>query len=92
MRWLCAVLILILIASASAHAQDQDEIYLFSEFWLTDDDPVADFDCDWLDRDILLAIIIELCLDLEVKEQEICEVFPDLWDQDYEIYFLMDEN
>jgi hypothetical protein len=38
----------------------------------------------WMDMDVLYDILLELCLDLEVTDEEMYGLFPDVWVLDYE--------
>ncbi len=87
------VLMLILTISIFAYAQDEMELpangndvddYLFSEgveLW--------EQDLDWefyIDLDVFCDILLDTCLDLELADEDMYEIFPDLWEPDYEFY------
>lgn len=101
-----ALLILILMISVSAYAQNEvdsaangkdcdnrlvSEVELDEELWELDSD-LEYFGLLWADVDLLCYILLELCIELEVTDEGICDIFPDLWEPDYEFYLLWEDD
>ncbi len=97
-------LVLILMIPIWADAQDAAEVpsnvdnadvYLPSdvdleaELWETID---LDYSELWSDMDWLCEILLELCLELEVEDEDIDEMFSDQWLPDYEFYPLWEDE
>lgn len=61
------------------------EMELEEELWELDSDLTC-LELSWVDVDLLYDILLELCLDLEVADEDMYEIFPDLWEPDYEFY------
>lgn len=61
------------------------EMELEEELWELDSDLTC-LELSWVDVDLLYDILLELCLDLEVADEDMYEIFPDLWELDYELY------
>jgi hypothetical protein len=90
-----AVLVLILAIQIPVYAQGEAELwngddiddYLFldlimgEELWEPDPEPSCWEFC--MDMDTFCDILLELCLDLEVEDEEVYEIFPELWEPDY---------
>ena len=55
------------------------------EFWELESDPYLSEPC-WTDIDVLCDILLEICLDLEILDEDVYDMFPELWEPDYEIY------
>ena len=98
----CVILILILLIPICASAQDEvelslDEDYLlwnidlWEEYWESDfDDPCMELCCS--DMDVLDSILLDVCLDLGVSDDDMFEMFPELYEQDYEFYLLWEDD
>ena len=101
-----AVLILVLMIPISVYAQNEIEpslngsnsdYYLLpgiesgGELWELDSDPLF-LELSWIDMDTLCDILLELCLDLEVTDEDMYDIFPDLWEVDYEYYLLWEDD
>lgn len=95
------VLLLILLIPASAHALKESEslssengsdyCLLFGadlEGGLWD----SDLELLCLDMDALYDLLLESCLELEITDEEIYEILPDLWELDYEPYLFWEDN
>ncbi len=85
-----AALILILMISISAYAQDEDDSYdyLLLETELKEECWELDFDLTfseslWMDADEWCDILLGICIDLEVTDEEIYEIMPELWEDDW---------
>ncbi len=88
-----AALILILMISISAYAQDEAEpllngddscAYLLLETESKEECWELDFDLTfWIDADEWCDILLGICIDLEVTDEEIYEIMPELWEDDW---------
>ena len=92
-----AALILILMISISAYAQDEAEPllnsddscdYLLLETESKEECWELDFDLTfseslWIDTDEWCDILLGICIDLEVTDEEIYEIMPELWEDDW---------
>ncbi len=98
------VLVLILMIPISAHAQseaeslsngDASEDYLLmwpeADLWELDFD-VTYSEPSWADADALYDVLLELCFDLEVTDEEMYEIFPELRELDYELYLFWEDD
>ena len=99
---ICVVLILLSLTPIFANAQDEIELamsedYLlldvdfWQEFWETDFDlPCQELCCG--DIDALDNILLDVCLDLGVSDNDIFEMFPDMYEPDYEFFLLWEDD
>ncbi len=97
MKIVYAVLALILMLPIFAYAQedielpangDMDDYLLSEEIELWEQDLEWDFCIDLEFYDILL----EIFLDLEIVDEDIYEIFPDMWEPEYEPYPLWEDE
>ena len=99
---ICAILILILVTPMCVSAQDEvelslDEDYLlwdiglWEEYWESDFDiPRIELCC--ADMDMLDSILLDVCLDMGVSDEDMYEMFPYLYEPDYEFYLLWEDD
>jgi len=98
--------LLILMISVSAYAQNEAELSsngddydnhlvpemeLEEELWELDSD-LTDLELLWADVDLLCDILLEICLELEVTDEGMYDIFPDLWEPDYEFYLFWEDD
>jgi hypothetical protein len=93
---------LILLTPICVNAQDEIELVLsedylpldidfWQEFWETD----FDLPCQELlyaDIDALDNVLLDVCLDLGVSDDDIFEMFPDIYEPDYEFFPLWKDD
>jgi len=105
MNRVCVALVLIMMIPISVHARsevepssngDDPDDYLLPEMeleeepWEVDSDPTySELLCP--DVDLLFDILLEFCLDIEVTDEEIREIF-DPWEPDYEPYLFWEDD
>jgi hypothetical protein len=103
---ICTTLALILIISLPVYAQDEAEPeingddffnYLLLETELEEEPWITDFESDpfdsfWTEMDALFDILTEICIEMEVTDEEVYETFPDLWEPDYEPYLFWEDD
>ena len=99
---ICVILILILLTPICAKAHDEialalAEDYLlldvdfWQEFWETDFDlPCLESCC--AEIDVVDGILLDVCLYLGVSDYDILEMFPDIYEPDYEFYLLWEDD
>lgn len=99
---ICMVLILILITPMYVSAQDEvelslDEDYLLWDislwegYWESDfDDPCIELCCT--DMNVLDSILLDVCLDLGMSDEDMYEMFPELYEPCYEFYLLWEDD
>lgn len=99
---ICMVLILILITPMYVSAQDEvelslDEDYLlwdislWEEYWESDFDvPCMELCCT--DMNVLDSILLDVCLDLGMSDEDMYEMFPELYEPCYEFYLLWEDD
>ncbi len=62
-----------------------------AELWDVDSD-FADLDLLWTDADLLCDMFLELCLYLDLADEDIYDIFPELWEPDYEFYLFWEND
>lgn len=96
---MCVALVLILMVPISVHATDDAESLpggnsgdlLLSDLWLEEDSWDLDSDPEyvellWMDLAVLYDMLVEICLELQMTNEEICEMFIEPWETDYGPY------
>jgi len=99
---ICVVLILILLAPVYAVAQDESESMLFEDwlmlgiglwedFWETGFDlPCTELLC--IDMESLDCLLLDVCLDLDISDEDMFEMFPELYEPDYDFYMFWEDD
>lgn len=94
-----AILMISLLTPVCAIAQDEAEPTLFEdwltlgvemweEFWKTGFDlPYAEIDMESLD-----SVLLDVCLGLDISDEDMLEMFPELYEPDYEFYMLWEDD
>jgi len=97
-----SILILILLTPVYAVAQDEAESMLFEDwlmlgidlwedFWETGFDlPCEELPC--IDMESLDCVLLDVCLDLDISDKDIYEMFPELYEPDYEFYMFWEDD
>jgi len=99
------VLILILMIPTFAYAggeaepslnEDNSDDYLLSDIglvenWCEPDLDLTSLDSSWMDVSILYDMLLEFFLDMEVTDEEICEILEP-WESDYEPYLFYEDD
>ncbi len=98
----CVVLILILLTPIYASAQDEVELSLDEDYLLWDvdlwegywesDSDVPCMELCYTDMDVLDSILLDVCLDLGVSDDDMYEMFPELYEPYYESYLLWEDD
>jgi len=106
MKKICAALILILLISVSVYAQDKEEASadgnnccdcLFMEVMIADED-LWDQDLSTMaieipiDIDWMFDFLLDSYLELDVVEEDVYEVLPELWEPDYELFLIWEDE
>ena len=102
------MMLILVVSISSANAQDEiyslsDEYdldyYLLPEIGLLGELRELEFGLSleesWTDQSIccgLCEMLLWLCLELEVTDEETDEIFPGLWELDYEFYPLWEDD
>jgi hypothetical protein len=99
---ICAILMLILLTPVYAIAQDEADPALFEDwlmlgmemwedFWETDYDlSYTEMPC--IDMESLDSVLLDVCLDLDISDEDMFEMFPELYEPDYEFYMLWEDD
>ena len=100
MKKICAALILLLLISISVYAQDKEEApadgnnccdYLLLEVTIPEAD-LWDQDLSTMDLDWLFDFLLDFCLELEVVEEDVYDILPELWEPDYESFLIWEDE
>jgi hypothetical protein len=99
----CLALVLVLMIPISARAQNEAETspsgycldyYLPLEIELEEelDFDLPSLECFWMDMDLLCDILLQVCLDLEMTDEDMYEMLPELWEPDYETHLFWEDD